>query len=312
MKSRAKSRAPLFRMAAAGSLALLSMLGCGHDFEPPSRVSGPRLLAVVVEPPEAQPGQDITFRALMANPDDEPLSLLFRVDLSSAALAAGAGQTIGSPAAPLTLPSDGPSARLSGAETSRAVEALLAQVEGALPGTPEHVVRYVYEHVGLPLTVELELRDAEGTVVLEGYKRFFLSPRPAAANNPPPPRFAIDGRWVRAFADGSDTCIPEELAPEVRAGAIATLAPEPDEERWLETYPALDLEGELIEEQESAYYSWFSTAGEFASAITRPPQRDVAWTAPDEPGDYPIWLVVRDGHLGTSACRATVHVTAPD
>ena len=294
------------RIALLASLAL----GCANDFDPPSLVKGPRLLALVVDPPEAAPGQDIVFRALVASPDGAPLTLALRVDLSTRALAAGAGQSLGDQAEPIELAWDGEAAVLEGAETARAIDALLEALGDAPPGTPEHVVRFVYEAVGLPLTVELELRDERGAIVLEGFKRFFLSPRAARTTNPPGPRFAIDGRWVSASSDPF-TCEPDGEAPEVRAGAAVTLGPDPDDAGWLETYPAIDLEGEVIESSESAFYSWYSTAGSFSFAVTRAPDREVEWTAPEEPGDYPLWLVVRDGHLGASACRATVRVIDP-
>ncbi|MBZ0121149.1 MAG: hypothetical protein K8H88_29405, partial [Sandaracinaceae bacterium] len=60
--------------------------------------------------------------------------------------------------------------------------------------------------------------------------------------------------------------------------------------------------------RESAYYAWYSTAGAFDADITQRPERDVEWTAPVIPGVYPIWLVVRDGHLGASYCRAEIEV----
>ena len=97
------------------------------------------------------------------------------------------------------------------------------------------------------------------------------------------------------------------LSGEEQAGATLTLSPEPDED-WLETFPALDLEGQVITGREDAYYSWFSTAGDFGFETTRPPGRDTEWTAPMEPGEVPFWLVVRDGHLGTSACLGMIRV----
>lgn len=289
--------------------ALLA-LGCANDFEPPSLVSSPRLLAVIVDPPEALPGDDVTFRPLVASPNDEALTLAFRVDLSTAALAAGAGQAIGEPAEPIALAWDGDAAALGGERTASAIEALFAQLGEVRPGTPEDVVRLVYEQVGLPLTAEVELRDRDGAIVLEGFKRFHLTSRAERTTNPPPPRFAIGGRWVSASPADPLACTPEGEAPQVQPGAVVTLAPDPSDEAWLETYPALDLEGERIERREGAFYSWYATAGAFAFAVTRPPDRDVEWTAPEEPGEYPIWLVVRDGHLGTSACRASVRVAA--
>lgn len=294
------------------ALLALLCLGCSNDFDPPSLVVGPRLLAVVVSPPEAHPGEDITFRPLVANPTSTPLTLAWSVDLSTAALAAAAGQSLGEPAAPIALEWDGEVAVLPGQETQRALDALLAQIGEAAPGTSEHVVRFVYEEVGLVATVGIELRDEAGVTVLEGFKRFALTPRSERTTNPPPPRFAIDGRWVSGRAADSDSfeCEPEGEAPEVGAGETILLAPD-DDETWLETYPAIDLEGRVIENRESAYYSWYATAGTFAFATTRAPDASVEWTAPMAPGQHTIWLVVRDGHLGTSACRSVVHVVAP-
>lgn len=243
-----------------------------------------------------------------ANPGGAPLNLAFSVNLSTATLAAGAGQALGEPDESIPLFWDGETALLEGTETARAIEALLSQTRDAPVGTPERVVRQVFEQVGLPVMVEFELRDPDGAIVLEGFKRFFLSSRAERTTNPPPPRFAIAGRWVRASEDDPLACTPAAEPPEVSAGAVVTLAPDEDDEAWLETYPALDLAGDLIDKRESAFYSWFSTAGDFAFAVTRPPERQVEWIAPDAPGDYPLWLVVRDGHLGTSACRATVSV----
>lgn len=291
------------------ALLIISLtLGCGNDFESPSRVSSPRMLALIVEPPDAQPGEDVTFRPLLANPGAAPLNLAFSVNLSTATLAAGAGQALGEPGESIPLLWDGETALLEGTETARAVEALLAQIRDAPVGTPQRVVRQVFEQVGLPVMVEFELRDPDGAIVLEGFKRFFLSSRAERTTNPPPPRFAIAGRWVRASEEDPLACAPEAEPPEVSAAAVIPLAPDEDDEAWLEAYPALDLAGDLIEKRESAFYSWFSTAGDFAFAVTRPPERQVQWIAPDAPGDYPLWLVVRDGHLGTSACRATVQV----
>ncbi len=292
---------------AAPALASLLALGCGDSgFEPPSLVTGPRVLAVIVEPPEARPGEDVTFTAITAAPNDEALTIEWTIDLSTAALAAGAGQTLGEAGEPIVL-EDG---ALPGEATARAADALLALVAGAPPGTPEHVTLLVYEQVGLPIVARVAARDASGSIVVEGFKRFFLTPREDVTTNPPPPRFSVAGRWVSARSGDPLVCAPEGEPPVVIAGEVAALSPDEDEP-WLETYPALDIQGELVENHEAAFYSWHSTAGDFSFAVTRAPDRAVEWTAPDEPGDYPIWLVVRDGHLGTSGCRASVRVTRP-
>ncbi|HJL16184.1 MAG TPA: hypothetical protein RMH99_11030 [Sandaracinaceae bacterium LLY-WYZ-13_1] len=290
-------------------------LGCaGEDFEPPSRVNGPRLLAVVATPPVVAPGDDVRLVPFAAGPDGAAdVTVAFEVDLSPRALATAAGQeSLFDEGDPIALEPDGDGAVLDGADTEAAIERVLALVGDAGPGTDEHVVRLVYETVGLVLRVRVTMRDAEGEVLVEGFKRVLLMPEPEAADNPPPPRVRVGETWLSARGAGDPfRCAPEAAgAPEVAAGAEVTFAPEPDE-GWLETYPALDLDGRLVEGTENAYYSWFATGGDFTLDVTRAPDREVTWTAPDAAGTVPFWLVVRDGHLGTSACRAEVSVVAP-
>ena len=88
------------------------------------------------------------------------------------------------------------------------------------------------------------------------------------------------------------------LAPSVQDGA----------EDWLESYRVLDARGELQERAERAFYSWYATGGDFDRQVTRSPLRNQLWTAPREPGANRLWLVVRDGHGGTSACGMDVTV----
>jgi hypothetical protein len=288
-------------------LIVLFLIGCGPSgFDPPTIVMGPRVLSIVSEPVEAAPGADFTFRPMLAQA--EGVELTWAIDLSTRALAASAGQyQLGETAAAIELEWDGERALLSGGATQAAIDALFAELGEAPPGAPEAVVREVYETVGLTLVVNLVGRDAEGAIVIDAFKRVVLTPRADVTTNPPAPRFAIGGTWVSARGGEPFVCAPESDAPVVSAGSVVILSPEPDE-TWIETFPSIDIEGRTVQGTEDAYYSWFSTAGAFSFATTRPPDRDVEWTAPEEPGTYPLWLVVRDGHLGGSACRAEVTV----
>jgi hypothetical protein len=280
----------------------LFVAACANDFDPPSIVLGPRLLAIAAEPPETAPGGDIVLTPITANADG--LTFEWTADLSTRALASSAGQyTVGEAATPITLVWDGENATLSGETTRAAIDALFAILGDAELGTPEGVVRYVYETVGLTFVVDVRAYDQDGALVLDGFKRVVLTPRDGVTTNPPPPRFAIDGQWVSAREGDPHLCTP---AITIEAGTVM-LEPDP-EEPWLETFPSLDLEGRVVEGEEAAYYSWFSTGGEFTFGVTRVPERAAEWETPEEPGEYPLWLVVRDGHLGISACRATVIV----
>ena len=298
------------KRAAISLVLVLALAACdGPSFEPASIVLGPRVLAIVAEPAETVPGVDITLVPLVALPHDEVVSFEWSADLSTEALAASAGQPLGEPADLTRLDWDGERATLSGSDTRAALDALFALIDGAPAGTPEHVVRFVYDEVGLTVPVRFVMRGADGAILLEGQKRVVFSPRATPSTNPPPPRFALGGRWVSARDGDPFACVPEGEAPTVTAGEVLTLSPDPDES-WLETFPSLDLDGRRVEGTEAAYYSWFSTGGDFVFDVTRVPNREGEWTAPDEPTVLPIWLVVRDGHLGTSACRAEVVVNA--
>ncbi|MBX3274103.1 MAG: hypothetical protein KF729_27805 [Sandaracinaceae bacterium] len=289
-------------MRRAWALALLGLAACeGPAFDEPSLVRGARVLAAIAEPPDAAPGEDVTLRALTALAPGATVE--WSLDASPAALALWAGQTLFEAGSPEALPEG----RLDGARTQASIDALYARVGDAPPGTPEHVVRLVYEEVGLVLFATFVVRDADGGLIAEGHKRIGLSPRAERTTNPPPPRVRVGERWASARAGDPAACTPEDAPLEARAGEVIVLAPDPDE-GWLESYPALDLAGRPIRGMENAYYSWFATAGRFRFSVTRAPERDVEWTAPDVPGDVALWLVVRDGHLGVSACALTIRV----
>ncbi|MCA9608437.1 MAG: hypothetical protein KC619_22675 [Myxococcales bacterium] len=288
-------------MKRVASMLVLLLLGCeGTPFDTPSIVLGPRVLGAVAEPPEVAPGAELTMA--IATAMAEGATVEWSADTSPNALAASAGQQLFEARDPVPLPGG----VLDGSATQAAVDELLALVADAPANTPESVVRIVYEEVGLVLTVQFVVRDAGGVVIAEGFKRVGVVPSPRTTN-PPPPRFSVGDRAASARLGDPTRCAPEGAPLEARAGETIVLAPEPDE-AWLETYPALDLEGRTIEGVENAYYSWFATDGAFQFAVTRAPEREVEWTAPDTPGEVTFWLVVRDGHFGTSWCTATVAV----
>lgn len=120
--------------------------------------------------------------------------------------------------------------------------------------------------------------------------------------------------------------------PDVHAGLDAvTLSPADDPTSWEESFPIYDFSGMVRTGYEGAYYSWYSTAswtddkGVVHSVLhaetTQGPAhgaepsaiddtiRDNTWDVPREPGTYDLWVVVRDGHLGTAACHTTIEVT---
>ncbi|MCA9610963.1 MAG: hypothetical protein KC619_35460 [Myxococcales bacterium] len=325
------------RRALPSLLAVLLLAsGClDINFDPPSIVKGPRILAALANPPEALFGEDIHFEVLAVDQNAEDLTTQEGVEvrwtvclsveqiIDAAGLGGGAGFADDCPPdQTLVLEEDGsPSRAFLPGETLLGILTMIPMGGGdpvpdpMIPGLDPSVLSTlttVIAEVGVPLAVRIEvIRD--GDVVIKAYKRFAITTRSGATLNPPPPRLTLGDVEVsaRAFLADPHACVSGDgTLPTVAAGAELALMPNPLEDPWLETYPVFDLAGEIIDNHETAYYSWFSTAGAFESEITQRPERDTTWTAPAEPGTYPIFVVVRDGHLGISWCRADVVVTA--
>lgn len=308
--------------------------GCiNANFDPPHLVKGPRILDIRADPPEVAFGQDVLFDALVVDANGENLwdqpgvELRFMVCMSAKAVLSAAGLGFGQDLDDncdeggddlVRLETGGAlppgTARLPGAAFFQLLTDLMS-MGGGDGGGPQidprlmQTLTTIITTVGVPLRVRLEVwRDGEP--ILIGEKRFAITQRADPTTNPPPPRFAVGDVWLSA-RDGDDprSCVPEAgEMPSVEAGTDVTMSPDENEEEWIESYPVVGLDGRLQTNEESAYYSWFSTGGKFSEDITQRPDRDVTWTAPDEPGVYPVWIVVRDGHLGTSYCRTDVTV----
>lgn len=315
-------------------VSALILSGCfSIDFDPPHLVKKPRILAITVDPPEIALGQDVLVETLIVDEDGSDLTTAPGVELSftSCVSLRAIVSAAGFGSAGLTddcneggddlvrLETDGlppGTARLPASALLRLAEGLTMGGGGTPPpdaqGLDPELARtlaFVIAQVGVPLRVRVEV-FWDGELILVGFKRFAITFREMPTTNPPPPRFAVGSTWLSARdAEDPHRCVPEGgEAPVVEAGAEVTISPDENEEAWLESYPTVDLNAEIRFETESAFYSWYATGGSFSDDVTERPARDVTWTAPEEPGTYPIWLVVRDGHLGSSFCRADVVV----
>lgn len=303
------------------------------NFDPPQIIRGPRVLAMSANPPEALFGEDIHFEALVVDANGDDLSMQpgittrWTVCLSLASTFGGAGLG-GSVSLEDSCREGGPDLLVlendGGPDTAilrgELLIALLSMIPTTPPGGPDPMIPGLDPHVlatlvtviaevGVAFRATFEVfRDSE--LIVHGYKRFALTTRSGATLNPPRPRFSIGELELSARGTGDPhECVSVDGSiASVAAGAEVTLAPYPLEEPWLESYPVFDLAGGLIENHESAYYAWYSTAGAFESAITQRPNRDNVWTAPEEPGMYPLFVVVLDGHLGQVWCRTSVEV----
>ena len=300
---------------AAAYLGLCVVSGCIEvpEFSSESVVDRPRVLAVVAEPPEVTPGQGVTLSVLIAGARETQVQWRACSPLDAFSSNGQYGENAGDQTcgddAPLAF---GQRVSVPAELTQRFFgddEQLRMRLGTSLPGFELDEIRAT---VGMTFTVEAEV-IADGKR-LRAQKRVLLRDTDDPHRNPPVPAFTLADRAVQGdkvdslsfacqAADGG-------AVVEVQPGAEVKLAPsfEGAEEPWLERYTVLDASGTAIHRAERAFYTWFVTAGTLDKGTTRSPTRDNVWTAPSTPGCAAVWLVVRDGHGGESACGMPVSV----
>lgn len=326
-------------------LWVLALTSCvDADFARQSLVQTTRVLAVVADPPVAGVEVAPTFAALVVSETGAPLVHdpdagvnfvwtaclvpesvpgLQGMQYESSGSQQGCG---GAPAIPLVVNEQGVGTLPAGLLAQTVTGESLASVAELL-GLPLSLLTEALARTGVIITVELRVEIA-GRDPLVAFKRVVLQDKPHAeviGDNPPPPRFSLRARgqdeafasWVSARdTDNSEPwrCDWEDTPLTLRAGHDYVLdpvnVPDSDEQEsdWRERYDVIDLAGSFLTLTEQPYYAWYSTGGKLDQEQTTEPADEEIWRAPATPGVYPLWLVVRDGHAGASACRVDVTV----
>jgi hypothetical protein len=314
---RARVLAALCATALSGCLQL-------EDFAEPSLVDRPRVLAMTAEPPEIAPGEESRLTVLVAGASEVEVSWRacggFNGVFGGGAAQYGEGDEDegcgGGFAVPLTAAEDDAAQAVLPAALTRGLFENLDVAATILGGAlPEGTVERVREQVGLPFLIE-------ATVIADGkriraVKRVLISEQATPHQNPPPPHFLFGELEVQGASTTHGACAAVDgSTPFAVVDDEIELAPlalgEDGTEDWVEPYVVIDARGDLQSRTERAFYSWFSTDGAFDSAVTKSPLRNQLWRTPREPGCYPLWLVVRDGHGGSSACELRVAVGERD
>lgn len=301
-------------LALAALAVCAASVGCIEDLDPKSVVKGPRILDIIAERPELNPGASTTLRVVLAGTTGTPTYRWFGCVSADAtrnpnSLAnfgeggafagcyddAGATQPLGNgPTAGFTAPPD----------ILQRLQSASARFGSLLPpGALEALVRDIGITVGVAVEVTVD------GVTLKGYKRVIVSANTRPNTNPPPPRVRINSTWVSLPAEGGTDCVPEDgSALRLPRSQNATLSPDSNEARWVDAYRVLTASGQLVDRTETAFYSWYVSGGSVGRGLTQSPTRDNYWAAPDAPGPQTLWIFLRDGHGGTSWCRVSVTV----
>lgn len=275
----------------------LIVAACAPDLSAPaSAITRARLLAVRAEPPEAAPGDEVTYTALVVGPDGahgvaldwaycaapKPLGendVVSASCLGDAVRPAGSGASTRAP-----IPTD--ACALFGPDpppgefrprdpdvTGGYYQPLRATLDGVAPS-------FVLERVACPLA------NAPTDVATDFGKRYRRNANPRLA----PLAASIAGAPIA----------PDRVVPGARVTFTASWAPSD-----AEAYVTFDAASQaLVDRREAMRVSWFATAGTFDVDRTGRAEDDAAttsddgWTAPTSPGKVHLWIVLRDSRGG--------------
>lgn len=284
-------------------LLLACVLSCKPDFgDRESLVESTRILAVRAEPPEARPGEVVTYSLLVATPVGpvEPVAsfahcavpklLTENGAVSPACLGDGVRPIGGGTNASAVVPPD--ACFLFGPEVSSAD---LRPRDPDVTGGYYQPVRVVVPDAEVPAFGFVRLRCRVASAGAE-----------IAAEH--------DRRYV---PNRNPTLLPlEGTAPldAIPRGARVTLRaswPEGD----AEAYVSVDVaEARVVDRREAMRVSWFVTGGALASDRTGRAEEELEtftendWVAPGEAGPVHLHLVLRDSRGGVAFTSYVLHV----
>lgn len=308
----------MHRPLATTALVALSLgaSGCLGALDPPTLVKTPRILLILADPPESAPGTDIRLGVIAHVPDDPEGSTTtyrWRVCDSIPRIldAAQIPANLPLPDTCATLAETGPTATIPGMRTTS-----LAALLSSIPPSDRFDASFlttILDTAGIPFEVEVDVLDASGNVLVTGRKIVAITTRtdPPPTTTPPVVLFSFGEQDVAMPADLFDhRCITTSGPLRAAPGAVVPVTPIPGID-WTEEFPIWDYSGMVRIGRENEYYSFYATGGSISEETTRPPNRAIEWTAPEEPGTYRFWMIVRDGHLGGRGCHVDVEVPRP-
>jgi hypothetical protein len=308
-------------VAGAGLACALTSVACSNGFEPASRVTQLRVLAVHADLPYAHPGETVALDALAHDPDGRTLTWGFAtcedpVDSSTLGCLealrkrAAAGESVrlstgeGLDHFTITIPDDA----LTHHPEPLPGRALLGVVTVVCPGTlEEEIVSETTAADPLPIVC----RDDAGARLssfdfVVGMKRVFVRESDRNAN-PEIERITFDGKeWPDTLvpvvrACGKQTNNPEGCAENLRHRIRVQPTPESTESGTDET-------GDPFEEQLVVQY--YASDGTFGDGVRIAPRPETQWVAtPGTRGaEVRFWLVVRDDRGGVTWAERRVSV----
>lgn len=303
------------RITALSALASSALVACPPPFASPAIVDYPRVLTIIATEPTVAPGSLVTLVPVVGGNATEGT---FRWTLCVRPEVASTG---------LPLSSFGAFEPERGCNTEGAVQLTSAQsgreVRFAIPsdlfsnasvlraafgdGLRMETAQSLAQRAGISVVATLEWTvDGETAIA---FKRVLV--REGEINrNPPAPIVRVKSRELRAGPLRTDEAceFTDTMGPlRVAQGERVQFQPDTDGS-WIEEFTFLDASDNLVTVSEGAFRSWYSTAGSWDFGRARAPDANPTWIAPKRAGDVTMWMVLRDGHGGSSVCRWTARV----
>lgn len=285
------------------------MLGCGHDFQPGSRIDTPRLLALQADAPFARPGETVALTLLAPNPHHVPLEWAYGTcTLPPSSTVDDCLEHLDGDLEPFDLEDGPPSLTvpediLEGLSDGEKASALIGAVIVACPGTLEP---------GATASVPTRCLDANGAALpvteLEvGIKRIFIRAHDRN-ENPAIERVLWDGEpWPEtepreAVNCAKDTYAIDDCAESLQHRIAVEVTPS---ER------GRDELGAAFEEQ--TIVQFYSTHGVFRDQVRIAEDADNRWVAQfgdeaDDSDEATLWLIARDDRGGVSWTTRSVRL----
>lgn len=259
-------RAPTISIS---TLVFVFAAGCTQPLPSRALVDDLRVLGVRAEPPEAAPGETITFDALVG--DVEVPARPFRRGWALCTPGADGVATCGDPTRVMALGT-------SAATTWTVPADILSDLD---PGQ-QAIGRDVYVVFGIELDgLQREPQQGEHDVA---FKRVRISTNPSPNRNP---------RIEALLLDGTNAAGPLDAEPGARKSLLALASADSRQEYVVngETY------------REETRYTWLVTRGSIADPVSWGDDDGVGvteWGLPNGGEDLMLWVVLRDERGGTA------------
>jgi hypothetical protein len=298
-------------------------LGCKPVVgQAPSLITDYALLAIIGEPPEAKPGDEVTYAYLLASPSGTVDESTAGWDVCLTPKPPAENNSVASACNPPT-PGTTPGLTFDATMPTNACQLFGPIAPPVEAGKPAIRPRDPDATGGYYLPVRVKFSDlATGDVAGFAFER--ITCNPANANGATIQQYLAQYQTNKDPGIASTDLIASSGARTTLDTATQPVPVSPGETvdfeaafsaGSAETFPIIAPGGDRLDSlTESLHMSWFATAGSFVHDRTGVASTETAtstsntWKAPNEPAVVYLWLVLRDSRGGTAFKSYTLNV----